>query len=66
MQQVEKAEFYAYLDQRGLREKGIAATICEPPVTTWKENGVIVARAKWYDGSEYHGGKQPEFYLAKP
>lgn len=72
--QVTKEEFYQYAANRfeatGHKLDRDVAMMCEPPLLTlndfsgdlvWPES--IVAKGVMYDGSEYHGFKQAEYYV---
>jgi len=68
--EVSKADFNQHIsDYPKPLEKDIAR-MCEPPMLTYNDfsNGKvwpqsIVAKVQLYDGSEYHGGRDPVYYL---
>jgi len=68
--EVSKADFDQYIsDYPKPLEKDITR-ICEPPMLTYNDFSdgkvwpqSIVAKAQLYDGSEYHGGRAPVYFL---
>jgi len=65
---VSKEEFDQWTAGRKIRYD--TATICEPPMTElsdpadvrpWPDR--VLAKIKQYDGSEYHGGRSPVYYI---
>jgi len=63
METITKEEFQAIAKADG--NVAIPCATTEPPMTLiFKKESIgknPIARAKWYDGTAYHDGKQPEF-----
>lgn len=68
--QVYRAEFEAFLKQHPSPLQRDHCAIGEPPLVTFNDfrNGRVwpesaVAKILMYDGSDYHGGKTPEYFV---
>ena len=68
---VEKKQFESYLQEyKGKLVKDVCG-IFEPPILTYNDLSLgkypesIIAKVILYDGSEYHGNKEKEYYIKK-
>jgi hypothetical protein len=68
--EVSKAGFDQYISCYPKPLERDITHICEPPMLTYNDFSEgkvwpqsIVARVQLYDGSEYHGGRTPVYYL---
>jgi|688.fasta_scaffold522165_1 hypothetical protein len=68
--EVSKADFDRYISEYPLPLERDVTHICEPPMLTYNDFSggkiwpqSIVAKAQLYDGSEYHGGRAPVYFL---
>jgi len=68
--QVTEAAFNAFVKKYPTTLDIDIADMCEPPLKTYNDFSKgkpwpdsIVAKVKLYDGSAYHGGKLPEYYI---
>jgi hypothetical protein len=67
--EVSKEEFDRYISEYPLPLEKDVIHICEPPLLTYNDFSdgkmwpAMVAKAQLYDGSEYHGGRSPVYYL---
>lgn len=67
--QVTKEEFEKFISEYPNELEEDVARMFEPPLKTWNDFSKgewpdsAVAFCHLYDGSEYHGGKQPEYFI---
>jgi hypothetical protein len=59
--EVPKAEWDAWVESRGADT--LVNNCSEPPTLQARLHGEVIAIAKLYDGSNYHGGKSPKYLL---
>lgn len=59
--EVSKSEWHAWINERGA--EALVNNCSEPPTLQARINGEVIAIAKLYDGSAYHGGKIPQYLL---
>lgn len=66
---VTKDEFNAFLEANAQRLVRTTITMGEPPIAVYMDTTAgaypesIVAKCLLYDGSAYHGGKSPEYFI---
>ena len=68
--QVTKKEFDKFISEYPNKLQTDVAGMFEPPLKTWNDfkkahkwPESVVAFCKMYDGSDYHGGKKPEYWI---
>jgi hypothetical protein len=68
--QVTKEEFDQFISSYPNTLETDVAQMFEPPLKTWNDFTIapkwpdsVVAFSKLYDGSDYHDGMQPEYYI---
>ena len=68
--QVNKEEFEQFISNYPNTLETDVAQFFEPPIKTWNDFTIapkwpdsVVAFCELYDGSDYHGGMQPEYYI---
>jgi hypothetical protein len=59
--EVSKEEWNAWVNEKGAEP--LVNNCSEPPTLQAMLGGKVVAIAKLYDGSEYHGGRMPIYFL---
>ena len=67
--QVTKEEFDKFIREYPNKLE-VDVAVLEPPIKTWNDFSKadqwprsVVAFCKMYDGSDYHQGKQPEYWI---
>jgi len=68
--QVTKEEFEKFISTYPNTLQTDVAHFFEPPIKTWNDFTMankwpdsVVAYCELYDGSDYHGGMQPEYFI---